>query len=141
MCRAEDCHSAKTRSHTLTSLAQEICERISIGELLINICLDEHLPSIDEGANNGYVANAEFNILYKSAIDDRLSVFEEQVIQIADDMSRDFKTVIKNSQEKRIPDSEQVARAKLRINVRFRHLKAYRQQRWGDASTVDSQRC
>ena len=45
-------------------------------------------------------------LLYKSAIDDRLSVFEEQVIQIADDMSRDFKTVIKNSQEKRIPDSE-----------------------------------
>ena len=116
-------------------LAQEICERISIGELLINICLDEHLPSMRR-CKQWLVANAEFNILYKSAIDDRLSVFEEQVIQIADDMSRDFKTVIKNSQEKRIPDSEQVARAKLRINVRFRHLKAYRQQRWGDASTL-----
>ena len=28
------------------ALAQEICERIAIGELLINICLDEHLPTM-----------------------------------------------------------------------------------------------
>jgi hypothetical protein len=27
-------------------IAQEICERISCGELLINICLDEHLPTM-----------------------------------------------------------------------------------------------
>ena len=27
-------------------LALEICERVSSGELLINICADEHLPSV-----------------------------------------------------------------------------------------------
>jgi hypothetical protein len=57
-------------------------------------------------------------------------VFEEQVIQIADDMRHDFRTVIKNGQEKRVPDPDMVARAKLRIDVRFRHLKAFRPQRW-----------
>ena len=59
-------------------------------------------------------------------------MFEEEVIKIADDMSRDFKTV----KEKRVPDPEQVARAKLRIDVRFRHLKAMRPQRWGDVATL-----
>ena len=70
--------------------------------------------------------HTEFNILYQSAINDRLSVFEEEVIKIADDMKHDFRTVIKHGQEKRVADPEMVARAKLRIEVRFRHLKAGR---------------
>jgi hypothetical protein len=80
--------------------------------------------------------HTEFQQLYQSAINDRLSVFEEQVIQIADDMRHDFKAVYKNGQEKRVPDPETVARAKLRIEVRFRHLKAGRPHKWGDATTL-----
>ena len=117
-------------------LALEICERISVGELLINVCMDERLPSMRR-CNQWLRENVEFNTLYQSAINDRLSVFEEQVIQIADDMSRDFKTITKNGVDKRTPDTEQVARAKLRIEVRFRHLKALRPQRWGDISTLN----
>ena len=117
-------------------LAQKICEKIAIGQLLINICDEEDLPSMRR-CHQWLRENAEFNTLYKSAIDDRLNVFEEEVIKIADDMSRDFKTVIKNGQEKRVHDPEMVARAKLRIDVRFRHLKALRPQRWGDVSTLN----
>jgi hypothetical protein len=80
--------------------------------------------------------HTEFAQLYQSAINDRLSVFEEQVIQIADDMRHDFRTVIKNGQEKRVPDPDMVARAKLRIDVRFRRLKAGRPQKWGDATSL-----
>jgi hypothetical protein len=116
-------------------LAQEICERIAVGELLINICDDEHLPTMRR-TNQWLREHAEFQQLYQSAINDRLSVFEEQVIQIADDMRHDFKTVVKRGQEKRVPDPEMVGRAKLRIEVRFRHLKAGRPQKWGDATTL-----
>jgi hypothetical protein len=66
-------------------------------------------------------------------------VFEEQVIEIADDMQNDFKTVIKNGKEKRVADPDMVARAKLRIEVRFRHLKAGRPQKWGDTTTLNVQ--
>ena len=83
-------------------LAQEICERIAIGELLINICLDEHLPTMRR-CNQWLREHTDFAALYQSAIQDRLSVFEEQVIQIADDMRHDFKTIVKNGQEKRVP--------------------------------------
>lgn len=117
-------------------LAQEICERIAVGELLINICADsEHLPTMRR-CNQWLRENLEFNQLYQSAISDRLGVFEEEVIKIADDMRRDFKTVIKNGQEKHVPDPEMVARARLRIEVRFKHLKALRPQRWGETSTL-----
>jgi hypothetical protein len=81
--------------------------------------------------------NPDFNALYQSAINDRLNIFEEEVIKIADDMRHDFRTVIKNGQEKRVADPEMVARAKLRIDVRFRHLKALRPQRWGDVQTLN----
>ena len=126
---------AKLKDELLYSdnLAQEICERIAIGELLINICSDEHLPSMRR-CNQWLRQNTDFSRLYKSALDDRLNVFEEEVLKIADDVSRDFKTV----KEKRVPDLEQVARAKLRIDVRFRHLKAMRPQRWADVPTIIS---
>jgi hypothetical protein len=117
--------------------AQEICERIAIGELLLNICNDEHLPTMRR-CNQWLVAHPDFNALFQSAINDRLNVFEEQIIQIADDMSRDYRTVVKNHQEKRVADPEMVARAKLRIEVRFRHLKAGRPQKWGDQTTIVS---
>jgi hypothetical protein len=117
-------------------LALEICERISSGELLINICLDEHLPTVRR-CNQWLQANDEFLHLYKQSIDDRLSIFEEQVAQIADDVSKDFRIIIKNGQERRIPDPDMVARAKLRIEVRFRHLKAGRPQKWGEISTLN----
>jgi hypothetical protein len=117
------------------ALAQEICERIAVDELLINVCTDERLPTMRR-CNQWLRDNPDFNALYTSAISDRLSVFEEEVIQIADDMSRDFRTVIKNSVERRVPDPEQVARAKLRIEVRFKHLKAGRPSKWGDVSTL-----
>jgi hypothetical protein len=117
-------------------LAQEICERIAVGELLINICLDEHLPTMRR-SNQWLREHPEFSALYQSAVNDRLSVFEEEVIQIADDVRHDFKTVIKNGHEKRIPDPDMVARARLRIEVRFKHLKAGMPSKWGDISTLN----
>ena len=116
--------------------AQEICERIAVGELLLNICNDEHLPTMRR-CNQWLSEHPDFKALYQSAINDRLNIFEEQVIQIADDMRHDFRTVIKNGQEKRVADPEMVARAKLRIDVRFRHLKAGRPAKWGDVSTLN----
>jgi hypothetical protein len=124
----KDVAKLKARKEALPYLdahAQEICERIAIGELLINICNDEHLPNMRR-CNQWLNEHPDFKTLYQSAINDRLNIFEEQVIQIADDMRHDFRTVIKNGQEKRVADPEMVARAKLRIDVRFRHLKAGR---------------
>jgi hypothetical protein len=120
-------------------LAQEICERISAGELLTVICRDDHMPTI-RNCQQWLKENPEFQALFNMSIQDRLFVFEEQVIEIADDMKHDLRTVIKNGKEKRVADPDMVARAKLRIEVRFRHLKAGKPAKWGD-SYAHHQRC
>jgi hypothetical protein len=117
------------------ALATEICERISSGELLTVIARDEHMPTVRR-CQQWLKEYAEFQMLFNMSIQDRLFVFEEQVIEIADDMKNDFRTVIKNGKEKRVADPDMVARAKLRIEVRFRHLKALRPSKWGDVSTL-----
>jgi hypothetical protein len=116
-------------------LATEICERISAGELLINICKDEHMPTVRR-CNVWLKNNDDFSQIYRDSINDRLSIFEEQVIQIADDAANDLRTIIKNGKEIKQIDAEVIARAKLRVDVRFRHLKAGRPNKWGDTSTL-----
>ena len=66
-----------------------------------------------------------------------MDIFEEQVIQIADDASRDFKEVVRNGRTVKVLDGEAIARAKLRVEVRFRHLKAGRPGKWGDSTTLN----
>jgi hypothetical protein len=116
-------------------LAVEICERISCGELLIVICNDEHLPTMRR-VNQWLREHADFNALYKESLNDRLNIFEEQVIQIADDAARDFKEVVRNGRTVRVLDGDAIARAKLRVETRFRYLKACRPAKWGDVSTL-----
>jgi hypothetical protein len=116
-------------------IAQEICERVSCGGLLIEICEDPHLPSVRR-FYHWIRDNADINALYKESVNDRLNIFEEQIIQIADDASRDFKEVLRNGRTVSVLDGEAIARAKLRVEVRFRHLKAGRPQKWGDVSTL-----
>ena len=118
------------------ALAVEICERISCGELLICICNDDHLPTMRR-CSHWLREHEDFNSLYRDSLNDRLNIFEEQVIQIADDASHDFKEVARNGRMVRVPDGEAIARAKLRVEVRFRHLKAGRPNRWGDVSTLN----
>jgi hypothetical protein len=62
---------------------------------------NEALQSVVEGE-----PSLEFNAVFNMSIHDRLFVFEEQVVEIADDMQHDFKTVIKNGKEKRVADPD-----------------------------------
>jgi hypothetical protein len=117
-------------------LAIEICERVSSGELLINICADEHMPTVRR-VTQWLRKSPEFAALYKDSINDRLTIFEEEVIKIADDASRDFRDVVRNGRTARVLDGDAIARAKLRVEVRLKHLKAYKPSIWGEQSTLN----
>ena len=133
--RFKEQQKIKDKINYSEELAQEICERIAAGELLINICKDEYMPTVRR-CNVWLKSNEDFSALYRDSINDRLSIFEEQVISIADDAARDFKEIIRNGKSTRQVDAEVIARAKLRVEVRFRHLKAGRPTKWGDTSTL-----
>jgi hypothetical protein len=117
-------------------IANEICERVSAGELLINICNESHTPTVRR-CSYWLRNHPEFQELFNQAITERLNIFEEEVVQIADDISRDYKDVImRNGSTRKQVDPEVIARAKLRVDVRFRHLKAGKPTKWGETSTL-----
>lgn len=117
------------------ALVTEICERISAGEVLWNICKDSDMPTV-RSVNRWLKEHADFSALHKEAVNDRLNVFEDQIVTISDEFESDFKTVKKAGKATRVFDAEVVSRAKLRIDVRKAHLKAYRPEKWGDTSTL-----
>ena len=134
--RREAVGKAKNTLPFSEPVAVEICERISSGELLINICADEHLPTVRR-VTQWLRESQDFAALYRESINDRLTIFEEEVIKIADDASRDFRDVVRNGRSVRVLDGEAIARAKLRVEVRLKHLKAYKPSIWGETSTLN----
>ena len=116
-------------------LATEICERIASGELLTVICLDEHMPTV-RCCNQWLREHTDFKALYDQSLQDRLNIFEEQIIQIPDEASRDFDVVKSKGSERRVLDPGKLQAAKLRVEVRRMHLKALRPQRWAEVSTL-----
>jgi hypothetical protein len=115
--------------------ATEICERIASGELLTVICLDEHLPTVRR-CNQWLRDHSEFAALYQSALNDRLSVFEDQLVEIADSAARDFDEVKSKGSVRRIIDPGKLTAAKLRVEVRRLHLIAGKPQKWGSSTTL-----
>jgi hypothetical protein len=101
------------------------------------ICLDAHLPTVRR-VNAWLRTYAEFRVLYDQSLQDRLAIFEEELIQIPDEASRDFDLVTdkKGGNTKRVLDPARVTMAKLRVEVRRLHLKAGKPAKWGETSTL-----
>jgi hypothetical protein len=134
--RAARIKAAKERVTYSDKLANEICERISSGELLTVICNDPHLPT----ARNAILwlkQHSDFNALYQLALMDRLSIFEDQNIEFADKLSEKPQRAIASSSKEKIQFRDPVQKAKLQIEVRMKHLRALRPQRWADTSTLN----
>jgi hypothetical protein len=116
-------------------LATEIAERIGSGELLTVICLDEHMPTVRK-CNAWLRDYLEFRDLYNQSLQDRLSIFEEQILQIPDEAARDFDEVKSKGTVRRVIDPGKLQAAKLRVEVRRLHLKVGNPAKWGDVSTL-----
>ena len=89
-------------------LAMEICHRVSAGEFLINICRDEDMPTV-RSVTQWRKDHNEFGLLYKDAVMDRLEIFEDQLVTIADESENDFKLVKKSGKQVRTLDGEVIS--------------------------------
>jgi hypothetical protein len=118
------------------AIALEICKRVSAGQFLIAICQDEHMPTV-RSVIEWKKYHSDFKTLYDEAIRDRLDIFEDELVTIADDGSADIKTVTKGNKTTKVLDGEVISHAKLRVDVRKAHLKAYRPERWAEQSTLN----
>lgn len=133
--RAAQLKARKERTPYSDRLAGEICSRIAGGELLTVICLDPHMPT-PRLVTQWLKAHQDFAALYQQSLQDRLLIFEEQVIEFADSIPKEPQRMTAKNTKEKIQFVDPVARAKLQIEIRMRHLKAGRPQKWGDASTL-----
>ena len=134
--RAAELHKIKSTIIPTDALKMEIAERVSASELLLDICDDPRMPTVRR-IQQWLRHDSAFFALYRESINDRLMLFEEQVLRIADDARHDFRDVKRGNQMVRVVDGDAIARAKLRVEVRFRHLKAYKPSLWGETSTLN----
>jgi hypothetical protein len=115
------------------NVAERICKRISGGELLIDICSDSDMPTARR-AIEWTKQHQDFLLSYRAARVDRLDIFEEEIVKIADDNKEDWD--INEKKHKRVLINDAIARSKLKIDVRLRHLRAGRPNIWGETSTL-----
>lgn len=113
-------------------LAEEICTRLAAGETLRAICQSEHIPA--HSTVLGWVNDLPpFADQYARARQSGLDVIAEEIIEIADETGRD--TI--SSERGDIPNSEWIARSRLRVDARKWLLSKLRPDKYGDRSTLD----
>jgi hypothetical protein len=98
-----------------TELGDEICNRLSAGETLIQICKDEHLPCRKTIYNWLSSGLDEFLRNYTQAKDQQAEYYADQCIDIADQTDGDTK-ISANGLEK--ADHEWIHRSQIRIDTR-----------------------
>lgn len=99
-------------------IAEAICERIAAGETLRDICATDGYPS-KSTIFRWTVKNPDFRALYTEAMRWRSQGRADEIIEIADDGSQDWETVLEaeGAAVQRL-NKEAIARSKLRIQCR-----------------------
>ena len=97
-------------------LALEICERIANGRSLRSVCLDKDMPHMAT-VMRWIDDNSDFCEQYRRACEDRETTHFEEMLTIADEV---------------LPETAEVARAKLRIDTRKWVLSRMNPKKYGD---------
>lgn len=126
----------------------EICKRIASGESLNKICKDKHLPSRDTVVNwalgytdrddDGKVKNPDircFSDNYARARVVQATLLADEIFEITDDNSRDF---IEDEKGRMVPNWDNVARARLKVDTRKWYLSKVLPKIFGDKLDLTS---
>lgn len=112
-------------------LAAEICERIALGESLRAICREEDMPG-QSTVFRWLDQDTVFQEQYVHARAKQADTFAEEIIEIADDTSRDTRITDNGEQ----PDTEWIARSRLRVDARKWVMSKLAPKKYGDKIDV-----
>ena len=116
------------------ALVDEICERLSKGEPLAQICRDDHMP-VRGTVRNWRNENAEVNDRIARAREDGEHAIAADCLNIADDNGSDMRIIADGVQ---VVDHDVIQRAKLRIETRLKLLAKWNPKKWGDKVDLTS---
>lgn len=112
-------------------LVETICTRMIDGESLRAICRDEHMPPA--GTVLRWVSqHKEFRDQYEDAMAQRAESMFEEILDIADETSRD--TVITDTGER--ANTEWISRSRLRVDARKWMLSKMMPKKYGDKIAI-----
>jgi hypothetical protein len=125
------------RKSTYTrAIADEICHRMSLGETLSQVCRSENMPP--KGTVLEWVKDDRhgFSDRYARAREAMLEHWADEIIDIADDSTRDWiARKAKSGETLIVLDREHIERSKLRIDVRKWLLARLKPRTYGDRVT------
>src|SRR5215831_1085883 len=113
-------------------LGEKICELVACGWLMKDAA--RHFGIAPETVCRWVVKHEAFREAYAVARGQRTEIWGEEIIEIADDASRDY-TIDKHGN--RIFNSENVHRARLRIDARKWQMARLDPRLWGDRQQID----
>jgi hypothetical protein len=115
-------------------LIEAICERLSKGEPLAQICRDEGMPGVQTIADWGK-EREDVSVSIARAREAGEEQMALDCLNIADNNGKDMR-VLESGVE--VVDSDVVQRAKLRIDTRLKLLAKWNPKKWGDKVDVTS---
>lgn len=119
-------------------LADKICEQIATtSNGLVVICEDRSMPSVRSVYN--WLKNPEhkeFLHKYTRAREDQADLLADEIIQIADDGTNDYMTIVKGDVEYNIENKEVTSRSKLRVDARKWKASKLAPKKYGDKLDV-----
>ncbi|RPD50043.1 terminase small subunit protein [Hymenobacter sediminis] len=113
-------------------LVQKICSRIANGESLRSICQEETMPG-KSTVMEWLAAHEHFRTIYAQAREVQADHMAEEILDIADDDSRDI-IEIETGEEGKTYTREQftaTTRAKLKIDARFKLMALLAPKKYG----------
>lgn len=114
-------------------IADAICERLADGESLRSICRDESMPA--KSTVFKWLAQLDdFADQYARAREAQADTLADEILEIADDASRDTIATEKNGEQM---NSEWVTRSRLRVDARKWLASKMAPKKYGDRINAD----
>lgn len=115
-------------------LATTICEQIALGKSMRTVCKADDMPSMS-AVFRWLRDYDDFKEQYARACEERTEAMAEDIIDIADEASRDF---IETEDGRQIPNNEAIQRSKLRVDTRKWLMAKMKPKKYGDKLEVDN---
>lgn len=112
-------------------LAEKICERMSKGEPLAQICRDDGMPAV-RTINDWRAQDAEVSAMFGRARDEGYDAIAQQCLDIADQSEMD--TIATEHGDR--PNTEWISRSKLRVETRLKLLAKWDPRRYGEKIAI-----
>lgn len=113
------------------AIADEICERLSAGEPLAQICRDDHMPAY-RTVSDWKEAHEDFSADFTRAREAGFDQIAMDCLAIADNTDNDTKLVGAEGEERETANTEWISRSKLRVETRLKLLAKWDPKRYGD---------